>query len=343
MVRMLQIAFLIVIMPLFSYSQNKLSKIKTESTFANQGNYNRSNHHILFVGINVDTITKSFDEVSIRVKDMISGKETIVVPNIYLSSPVFGWIDSSHVFYDTSVPIGESKVFGPWKGYLVKYNIYTQQKDTLPSSWYSSDNYVSNFYASDGKLFYTISYKGEEKAYWMEYFFNTGKELVINKQNESTDFNILTYQYLPKKDEVIYIKADRNKHEFIRFSLSTGKEKNIRVIKSNNSIESSALDEDNFYYLERITPDNSEGMPDLKNSNYVINSININTGVIREVYSFDKGVEVSKIDLYGKGRLLLSVQGRLKENTVEKNFDLPKGGDITIGLNPTSNLYILSI
>ena len=339
--------FLIVFMmiPLISCGQSKVKKIETESTFANEGDYNNLNNHLLFASIDINLVTKSINDVSIRIKDLTTGKESIIVSNLYLSSPAFGWIDSSHVFYETSESIGEPKAFGSWQGYLIKYNIYTQQKDTLPSSWYSSDNYVRNFYTSPGRLFYTVSYKGEEKGYWMVYFFDTGVSQVMKEQNQSTDFDILTYQYLPESDEIIYVKGNKSytKYEFIRFSVSTGEEKTIKAISSDNSIMSSTIDSSNFYYLERITSENLEGVSDLKNSNYVINSIDINTGVIKQVHSFEKGIEVSKIDLYERGKLLVSIQGRIEENEVEKTFNLPEGGDITIGLNPVSYLYILEI
>ncbi len=333
--------------PFISCGQSKVKKIETESTFANEGDYNNLNHHILFAAIDINSVTKSINDVSIRIKDLKTGKESIIVSNLYLSSPAFGWIDSSHVFYETSKSIGEPKVFGPWQGYLIKHNIYTQQKDTIPSFWHSSNNSVENFLTDNNKLFYTIVYGSEDLnyKYWKVYDFQTDRTHLIQKFNNNHSFRILTYQYLPESNEIIYVKGNKDytKYEFVQLSVSTGEEKTIKAISSDNSIMSSTIDGSNFYYLERITFENLEGVTDLKNSNYVINSIDINTGVIKQVHSFEKGIEVSKVDLYERGKLLVSIQGRIEENEVEKTFNLPEGGDITIGLNPVSYLYIIEI
>ena len=78
--------------PFISCGQSKVKKIETESTFANEGDYNNLNHHILFAAIDINSVTKSINDVSIRIKDLKTGKESIIVSNLYLSSPAFGWI-----------------------------------------------------------------------------------------------------------------------------------------------------------------------------------------------------------------------------------------------------------
>jgi len=329
-------------MPLVSCSQNKLDKVVTESMYADQGDYNKTNSHILFVAISEDSIMSSF-EVSLKIKNTKTRKETIIIPNLYHRIPEFGWLDSSHVFYETIEPIGTQKVFGPWQGYIIKHNIFTHKKDTIPSFWYSSKNHVGNFYASESKLFYTISHKGKNGREWIEYSLKTKKNRLVKNLSDNENFNLLTYNYISKTDEIFYINGNENRREFIRLSLSSGEENIVKVINTNNSIESSTINGDLFYYLEREISLDKHGLPDLKNSNFVIKSMNIYSGKVKLIYLFEKGLEVSKITEYDNKNLLVSIQGEIDGLRAEKVLNLVSGGDITLEINPTSSLYILEL
>jgi len=343
MYRLIKILSLLVFIPLFSCGQNEISKIKTESTYANQGDYNELNNHILFVAIGDSLTAGSSQKASIKIRNLNNKKEKTIVPNIYLDSPAFGWLDSSHVFYEKTVVIGAERAFGPWQGYLIRHNIYTNQEDTIPSDWYSSDNYVKDFHSSHGKLFYTISYNGNKGGEWVEYSIKNKKNKIIKKYSDVHNFKVLTYQYLSESNEIIYIKGFDSKREFIKISISKGTEEVIKTIKTDNPIESSALIAGKFYYLERESIKNNDGGLDFKSYYFVIKSLDINSGKIELIYSFEKGVEVSHISRFKEGELLVSVQGSLDIPLIGKKADLPSGGDIIIGLNPTSYLYIITL
>jgi hypothetical protein len=184
-----------------------------------------------------------------------------------------------------------------------------------------------------------------ETIHWMKYSIDANESVIIRKYKDKSDnqFRILTYQYLAKSEEIIYVKGSENKRDFIRLSVSDGVEQVVKTINTDNDIESSTLNDGRFYYLERETPKNTAGLPDLKNSHYVIKSFDIMKGNIKNVYSFDKGIEVSRISSYGEGKLLVSVQGKIDENSVSKSFDLPSGGIVTVGLDPTSYLYVIML
>lgn len=336
---------LFIAMPLFSYCQNKMDKINTKSTFADYGFYNEQNNHILFIGIDLDTVINSF-KTSIKLKNIDNDIETVIVPDIQLSLPSFGWLDSSHVFYTTSESIGEPKIFGPWQGYFIKYNIFTQKEDTITSPWYSSDNHVDNINSSTNRLFYTIVFDPKDDVvYWNEYLIESEEIKTIKKYKNGSDnrFRILTYQYLPNSKEIIYIKENSKRREFIKFSTIDGKEHVIKLMELGNSIEASVLKGNKLYYLERISSENE--YPDLRNFSFVIKFIDINTKRIETVYTFEEGIEVSNISVFKKNKLLVSVQENLNEAIAEKSINIESGIpiNINVGLDVASYLFIVDV
>lgn len=334
-----QMLVLSIFIPFQVYSQNQLDKVET-TTFANYGDYNKRNHHIIYGAIELDLDSALYANASIQIKNMKTGQETTIVANLFLSSPVFGWIDSSYVFYETTESTGDPKILGPWQGCLIKYNIFTHQKDTISNFRYSSKNYVRNLFASHGRLFYTIVYKGKNTLDWMMYLFKSGEIIPIKENVRSNNIEIITYDFILNINTIVYVRRNHDEIEFVNFSLSTGKEEIIRTIDSDGiAIVSSTIKNNIFYYVEKKTKKNSK----LESPNYTIKALNINTGNIKPVYLFSEGVEVSNIDIYEGGKLLISAQRSIKENETIKQITLPKSGSITIGLNSTSYLYTIPI
>lgn len=329
------------LLPLVSSCQERIEKVYTQSTFAALGDYNSLNDYILFAAAEVDIRSKELIGTSVRIRKMSTEEEVALRENTLL--PAIGWLDATHALLETRVSIEEQKLLGDWRGYLIRYNIFTHKQDTLPSSWYTSSNHTENFLAASNRIFYTIAYGSEEMktTYWIEYLVNTEESKVIKKY-DAENFSILSYQYLPDTDEIVYIKSKGKKKEFIRLSLSTGSEKIIKAIVSDNGIEeSTAIVKEKLYYITRELQKDNTKVTDLKNAKYSIKSLDIRTGQVSDIY--DSTVEITKVSPYKENALLLSVQGNLGEGNIQKTFDLPSGGEVSIGLDATSYLYILNL
>lgn len=342
MKKVIKFGLLVLLTPLDCLGQEEYQKILTNSTFADFGDYNILNNNLLFVATNIDTVSKKIIETSIRAKNIYSGKEIIIERNILESA--IGWIDSSRVLIKSTVPVGVVSFFGSWQGILKSYNVFSQKIDTIPSSWFSSDNHVDNFYINSGKLFYTISIKGDSNLYWKELLISSGEIKTIKKFNNLKSNEIETLQYLPRTNEIIYIMSVYgNKKKIILLSLSTGFEKVISIITSRNNIESSTYFENQFYYLERVAKNNKYGIPDLNNSNHIIKVLNVNSGKTKKVFEFNKGIEVTKISHFKDNQLIVSLNGNDRNIIINKTFDFISKDNIFFGFDPQSYIYKLKL
>ncbi len=332
------LAFLLI--PLIGICQSKPERIHTQSTFATFGDFNSQNGYMLFSATDVDTISKKLIGTSVRLKNMSTEEEIIIQRNTLL--PAIGWLDSSHVLIEAVTSIGEQKVFGDWKGYLIKHNIFTHQQDTLPSSWYTSYNSVENFLTSSNKLFYSIAYGSEEMktTHWVEYLIGTGESKIIKKYDNHS-FSILTYQYTPDNDEIIYIKGKGGKKELVSLSVSTGTERLIKTLPYQNFGESSAVINGKFYFVVRDFPKDNSNHTNWKKVSYFLKSLDLKTGLISNIYISKS--EITKVSSFQKGMILLSIQGSSSDSNVKKSFDLKAGGEVAVGLDATSYLYTLKL
>ena len=330
------------LIPIFSFGQKKAERIITNSVFADIGEYNTYNKSLLFVATNIDSISKKIIETSIRVKNISTGDEIILKSNVL--NPAIGWLDSCNVLIREGISIEGDKLFGTWKGILIRYNIFNNRKDTIESPWLTSENHVDNLYASEGKIFYTISFYGDNNLYLKALDVNTGKTNSIKLFKNLKSNDIVAFQYLPKTQEIIYMLASsEEKKEIILQSLFDEKETVIGTVTSRNNIESSAYFKDELYFLERIIEYNGDGIPNLDNSNYVIKKFNIISKETMEVFAFEKGIEVTKISPFIEGQLLVSLHTNGEKNIADKTFGFYKGGNIILGLNPESFIYILKL
>jgi len=324
---------------LSSCAQDKLPAVLTDAVFANFGDYNSDNNCLLYFGIDVDEKKKEMTSSSIRVRFLETGKEIVLQNNIL--TPAIGWLDRSHVLIEASTAVGEERAFGDWKSFLIRYDVFTHQQDTLPGSWYNSSNKAENFTASNNRLFYTIAYGSEQMKinHWIERSIVTGESRFI-KQYENGSFSILTYQYLPGTDEIIYIKARGKEKEVIRLSLLTGEEKIVTSISFRNIEESSAIIDKKFYYIVRELPEDGLDRFDWKKVRYLLKSLDLKTGLTSEIYASKD--EITKISPYKGNALLLSIQENLIDS-VSKKFDLPSGGEVSVGLDVRSYIYELKL
>lgn len=322
-----------------SCAQDRLLTVPTDAVFSNFGDYNSSSNCFLYFGIDVNEKKKEVTRSSVRVRFLETGKEIVLQNNVL--TPAIGWLDRSHVLIEASNAVGEERVFGNWKTFLIRYDVFTHQQDTLPSSWYNSDNSAENFLASDNRLFYTIAYGSEEMKtnHWIEYSVATGESRIIKKYDKSS-FSILTYQYLPSTKEIIYVKGKGKEKEIIMLSLLTGEEKIITTIPSRNIEESSAIADEKFYYIVRELPEDGLGYLDWKKVRYLLKSLDLKTGRISEIYASKD--EITKISPYKENTLMLSIQGNLKDS-ISKIFDLPSGGEVSVGLDFKSQVYELKL
>jgi hypothetical protein len=333
------LAFLL--LPLIASCQERIEKIHTKSTFAALGDYNPLNDYTLFAASEVDVNSKELISTSVRIKNVSTEAEATVQKNTLL--PAIGWLDSSQVLLQAEISVEGHKLFGDWRGYLIRYNIFTQEQDTLPTPWYTSSNHIDNFLTASNRIFFTIAYGSEQMktTYWIEYLVNTNKSKII-KQYKDESFSLLAYQYLLDTDEIIYIKGKGKRKEFIKLSLATGSEKIIKVLVSEDGIEeSTAIINGKFYYITREFPKDNIGIQDFRNAKYLIKSLDITTGQLSHIYESE--VEITKISPYKEGALLLSVQGNLGEGSVKKSIDFPSGDKVSIGLDFSSYLYVLNL
>jgi hypothetical protein len=332
------IFILALLIPLTGKSQ-KVEYIRTSSTFANLGDYNPENNSVLFLAFDVDQ-SKEKLELSLRVKNVSTGKETILQQN--LSREALGWLDASHVLIDSLRAISGPKSFLEWRGFLVRYDIYTHKRDTLTSSWYNSKNHVKDFLTSSNKIFYTIAYGAEDMKirYWVEYSVNNGSSRII-KSFAIRSFSILTYQYIDNLDEIIYVKSKGEKKEIVRLSIASGSEATIQTIPEADAIiDTSTIIGQRFFYVCTRVPMSSRGVPDWRNAHYYIKAVDLKTGKITDVYNSKE--EITKISRYKESQILVSVHGGGKTGTVDKRVEIPAGGEITLGLDAASYLCVFT-
>jgi hypothetical protein len=328
----------LLVLPLASFSQQIVERVSTQSTFANSGYYNKKNNSILFLAVEVDQLKEEIN-AAVKVKKLATNEEVIVPQNA--SFPPIGWLDSAHVLIKSRV--SGKKSLKKWRMALIRYNISTHKQDTLPSSWYTSDNSVGELLTADNRLFYTIAYGFEDMkvTYWMEYFVNSGEDKII-KKFDGDNVLILTYQYVPGTNNIIYVKSENNKKAFVRLSLSSGSETVIQTGIDDDAIdESSVVINGKLYFIVRHLPKDKSGSADWENVSYLIRSLDLETGRIRDVYK--SRVEITEVSPYHQNQLLISVKGDLTEGVVNKKFDLPAGGRVSLDLDATSYLYALNL
>jgi len=88
-----KLIILIFLMPCLGYSQLQLQKIEVATKFADGGDYEPSNKNIIYVGISEEINPQTMEGISLRLKNFRTNTNSIIVPNIYLSDPYYGWLD----------------------------------------------------------------------------------------------------------------------------------------------------------------------------------------------------------------------------------------------------------
>ncbi len=334
------ILFIFIMFCLFSCAQEMLDKINTETLFATLGEYNSENNCLLYCGVDADIKKGMILGSSVRLKFFETGKEIILQNNTI--TPPIGWLDSSHVLLETSNSLDEMRIFGQWKSYLISYNIYNNFIDTLFTNWYSSSNSVGNLIITNKKLFYTISYGSEKmiNTYWMEYIFGSGESKIIKKYKTGS-FSIMTYQYQPETDEILYIKSVGTKKELFKLSLLNKSEQLITNLSIKNVEETSTLTNGRFIYVERDLPNDNFGKPNWDKVKYYLKSVDLMTNKITEIYSSKN--EITKISQYNDKMLLLSIRGELGDNEIKKTYDKRFGNEVSLGFDVTSYIYLLKL
>lgn len=295
--------FTLLLLPMTSSCQTGIDRIHTQSTFATLGDYNTKNNCILFAATLVDTVSNELINSSLRIKNA-AGDEVVLEKDILL--PAIGWLDSAYVLLEKGVPMRKPELFGKWQRVLVRYNIFTHHQDTLRCSWYTSSNHADKFLTSSNHFFYTIAYGSESRktTYWVKYLVSTRESKII-KKFATGEFSILSYQYIPDTEEIVYIKGTGQKKEFIALSLSTGSEKIIKTVNSHDGIEeSSTIINGKFYFIATEIRKNDSGASILGDARYFVRSLNLRTGQVSDVYK--SKVEIAKISPYLENKLLLS-------------------------------------
>ena len=325
----------------YTQKSQTLLKVPTETKFANSGEYNLLNNKLLYLGIDLDDGDKAMTNVSVRMRNMMTGDDEIIQGNTFL--PSIGWIDSTRVLLEFGISEDDNFLFGDWKRYLVSYNVFTHEQDTLPSEWYTSSNLVDNFLVSNGKLFYTIAYGSEnmKNTYWIEYSINKEESRIIKKHPQNS-FSILTYQYLPNTNELAYIKSEGKTKTLVRLSLSTGREKLVKAISDHNDIEEPSLVvRSKFFFVERMLRRGESENGKWNSNKYFLKTIDLESGLESNVITSEN--EITGISPYKGDQILLSMEIDSRESNVEKSFDLKSGGQVKVGLDFGSHLYILNL
>ena len=231
-----------------------------------------------------------------------------------------------------------------WQIFLIKYNIFTFEKDTVPLKCINSNNYVRNLHLKNENLFFTIIYNNENKTSWVKYDISTGKQQIIKEDFNNQHSKILTFHFIPNINSILYVMDSYNNDivEFNLYSILNGKEEIISSTKIQGDIVSSAFNDSILYFLERIDYSDSTNNYEYSYSLFVINSLNIINKKITRIYTFPKGIEASNISIYSDSKLLISVQKNINLNDLRENIEL-NNSDIELNVNASSYLYIIDL
>ena len=320
--------------PLIGYSQLQLQKIEVATKFADGGDYEPSNKNIIYVAISEEINPHTMEGISLRLKNFKTNTDSVIVPNIYLSDPYYGWLDESNLYFEKNVTENKTKLFGPSQSQLVKYNIYTQTETILPFNLLNSENFTRMLKIASNKIYYlSIGDDPNENALY-EYNLADRKTKIIKSFNRYGTQQIVTYEILSDLNSMIYILKKEDKTSFIKIDLKTLKETEIKSIARESFIDGSSYFGQFFYYFERRKLSNKVDVND--NTAYVLNSLNTENGEIKCIKKFDTGTEITKIDMVSSNEMVISMQGGAI-NPI--NINITK--DIQIELSSNSNLYYL--
>lgn len=330
---MYKFIMLLFLLPLIGYGQFHIQKIKVDTKFAYGGDFAATNNNLIYIGINNNINPVTMEGLSLRLRNMETNKETIIVANIFLSDPYYGWLDESHLFYEKDVSLDKFQYFGTWKSQLVKYNIHTQNETILPFDLLNSENRLSNIKIANHKIYFLNKNKVSDKYILEEYNLENLERITI-KTFDAPKFNqILGFELFKDKNSIVYIEKEKNKTNFIEINLITRKETIIKSIDGETFIDGSTSFGSFFYYFERRR--NSNDIDNFENSYYVIKSLNVNNKKLKSIKSFDKGIEISRIDMLSFNEMIISMQ-----SGTPNSIDVAITEDIQIELSSNSNLYL---
>lgn len=319
--------------PFVGHSQFHLQKIELATKFADGGDYEPINKYLIYVGISDNMNTATMEGISLCLKNMETDEESTIVPDIYLSDPYYGWLDEANLYYEKKVSTDENEFFGSWKSQLIKYNVYTHKETILPFDLLNSENRLSHIKVRGNKIYFLNKDRNSGKNILEEYNIETRERKLIKTFEKSTHQQMVSFEVIDNRNSIIYIVKEENKTDFIEIDLMTKKETIIKSIKAATFIDGSTSIGSFLYYFERKI--NSNKIETFENPVYVINSLNINSGEVECIKSFNAGTEITKIDMVSFDEMIISMQSGEADS-----INIAINEDINIRLSSNSNLFL---